>query len=319
MGRIVAKRATIDLREVEAFVKVVEAQSFTAAARLLGVPKSSVSRAVTRLEDELGTTLLTRTTRKLALTDHGQRYLQSARDALQILTEARDSLADDGAEPRGTVRITAAPDPSGRLLAEPLAEFTKRYPLIHVDVLFTSRRVDLIEEGVDLALRAGKLDDATLVGRKIGTSAHILVAAPGYLAQRGTPRRLHDLTRHACLLYRAARGRQRWTFTRMGRTPRTESVEVGGPISADELSILVQLVKRGAGIALLPQLACEEALQAGELVRVLPAYQQQGNALYLVHPASRRLPRRVAVLSDFLYEAIRARFAQCMGKVSTRP
>src|SRR5690606_38300359 len=126
--------------------------------------KSSVSRAVARLEEQLGTVLLTRTTRKLALTDQGQRYLQSARDALQILSDAREALVDDQAEPRGIVRLTAAPDPTGRLLAEPLADFAQRYPRVHVDVLFTSRRVDLVEEGVDLALRAGKLDDATLVG-----------------------------------------------------------------------------------------------------------------------------------------------------------
>jgi len=307
--RTVAARATkpTDLSRVAMLVEVAELQSFTRAAQKLGMPKSSVSRAVSRLEEELGVVLMTRSTRKLALTEAGERYVARAREALQVLGEARDAALDRAERPRGRVRLTAPIDPGG-MLAAPLAKFALAYPDIQLDLTFTSRRLDLVEEGIDLALRAGRLDDASLVGRRIGATPFRLFAAPDYLARRGTPSKLAELGTHACLLYRAPRGVARWTLT---RKQVTESVEVRGPFNIDDLHFALALATAGAGIAWLPEHIGRRAVRAGELVAVLPQYATHGNALYLVHPAVRTLPRRVELLRDFLYAELRAQVATC--------
>jgi DNA-binding transcriptional LysR family regulator len=303
----VAPSTTVDLNHVGVLIKVVEAGSFTAAARALGLPKSSVSRAVSRLERELGVVLLQRTTRKLALTEAGRVYVARAREALELLARAHEAVLDADHEPRGRVRLTATPDPSGRLLADPIAQFHARYPKIEIDVLLTPRRVDLVEEGVDLALRAGRVDDAQLVGRRIGVMPFQLFAAPSYLAARGTPRRLKDLTSHACVLFRAPRGEQRWTL--QGRH-RLESVQVAGTLNSDDLQFSTQLCVRGAGVALIPLELARDAVGTGDLLPVLPQYKLRTGAIYLLHPAARQLPRRVVLVRDFLYEVLRARLAE---------
>lgn len=306
--QVVAPGGTVDLSQVTTFVQVVEAGSFTAAARALGLPKSSVSRAVAKLEQHLGVLLLQRTTRSLALTEAGRIYLARAREALQLLSDARHAVSESELEPRGVVRVTAASDPTGRFLAQPIARFLQKYPQIHVEVILTPRRVDLIEEGVDLAIRAGKVDDASLAGKRIDTVALRLYAAPSYLEARGTPRRLKDLAQHNCLLYRAVRGSQRWTL--MGKAG-PERVNVRGPVSADDLPLLLHFAIAGLGIALLPSTVADPALASGELVRVLPAYEQPGGAIHVLHPAGRHLPQRVRLLRDFLVQELRAEVQRC--------
>lgn len=303
----VAASRTIDLNHVAVFTTVVEQASFTAAAKALGLPKSSVSRAVSRLEEQLGVSLLTRTTRKLSLTDAGRAYAQRARDALLLLSEGRELVVEADQEPRGLVRITAPTDPTGNLLAGPISRFCALYPAIHVEVLFSSSRLDLVQEGIDLALRAGRLDDASLVGRRVGLTPLRLVASPAYLERRGTPKRLSDLARHDCVLFRGTHGRQRWTLTRKDKS---ETIEVMGPVNVDEMTFVLPLCIAGVGIGLVPLLMVEEALGRGALVPVLPQYQQQGAALHVLHPASRQLPRRVRLFRDFLYEELRVQFTR---------
>lgn len=309
--RTVAASATapqvVDLNRVDAFVRVMEAGGFSAAARELGVPKSSLSRAVSKLERELGVVLVQRTTRKLAITEAGQLYLDRARAALQLLGEARAQLVEADGEPRGIVRLTAMND-GGELLADTLADFSRRYPHIQLDCVFTQRRLDLVAEGIDLALRAGVVDDASLQGKKLGDSPLALYAAPSYLAEHGKPRSLRDLAHHHCVLFRQANGTTRWALD----GPRgRKSVEVHGAFVVDDLAYARALAERGMGIALVPVMLGEVGVARGLLVRVLPALQQRGGAVYLVHPATRRLPRRVALLRDHLYEALRPRFSTC--------
>lgn len=313
MGRkakTVAARATnsehVDFNRVFTFVAVADAGSFTAAALKLGVPKSSASRAVSKLERELGVTLLQRTTRKLVVTDAGRAYLKRAREALTLLSEGHAVAREAVDEPSGTVRLTAPPDPLGELLAEPLARFAKAYPRIRLELLFTPRRVDLLEEEVDLAVRAGRLDDAALVGRRIASTPFVLVAAPSYLAERGTPRRVAQLAQHECLLYRAVGGAQRWTLA--GRRG-AESVLVRGAITVDDYPFVVPLARLGMGIAYVPSRLALADLAAGTLVRVLPRHQLETAALYVVYPANRRLPRRVALLRDHLVASLLAQMA----------
>jgi DNA-binding transcriptional LysR family regulator len=306
---IVADNGTIDLNRVAALIDVVEARSFTAAAKARGVPKSSLSRAVTRLEQELGVVLLQRTTRKLALTEEGRSYVARAREALALLSEAREAILESDHEPRGSVRLSSVPDPNGRLLAGPLLRFLEKYPRIQLEVSLSPRFVDLVEEGFDLAVRAsGKLNDSSLVVRRVGGTPQRMVAAPSYLQRRGLPKRLQDIAQHDCILFRAARGTQRWTLTSKAGP---ESVEVRGPLNIDDFPFVLQMCLAGAGIALVPRMLSEEHVVAGALVPVLPAYQMQAGSVYLVYPAARHLPRRVALLRDHHVEELQHQLGQC--------
>lgn len=288
--------APIDLNHVGIFVRVVEAGSFTAAAADLGLPKSSISRRVTALETTLGTRLLQRTTRRLRLTDAGERYFRQTRAALTSLDEAASELADQGREPRGLVRVTAANFGDGAL-AEVITAFSQRYRGIHVDLTITGRRVNVIEEGFDLAVRAGFLEDSTLVARRVAQSELKLYASPDYLARRGTPRRLADVAEHECVRYRSSKGFLPWRLT----GPRgSETVRVQGSVVADDFGFLHRMVVAGAGIGMLPETSADLDVARGTLVRLLPAHAMKGGAIYVVSPPLRHMPVRVALLRDHI-------------------
>ena len=292
----VADPASIDLNQIGVFVRVVESGSFTAAAAGLRLPKSSVSRKVAALESALGTRLLQRTTRRLRLTEAGQRYFRQARQAVVDLDEAANDLANLGLAPRGNVRISAADFDDGQL-AEVIATFCRVHPQIHVDLTVTGRRVNLIEEGFDLVVRAGLLEDSTLVARKVARSELKLYAAPSYLARRGTPRRLADVARHDCVLYRSTKGHFPW---RLNGPRGPETVRVSGSVTADDMGFVRRLVLGGAGIGLLPETLGETEVARDVLEQVLPAYAVRGGAIYVVSPPLRHLPARVALLRDHL-------------------
>lgn len=296
---------TVDPVKIAAFVRVVEAESFTAAAQQLGLPKSSVSRSVARLEEELGVRLLQRTTRRLHLTEAGSTFYHKARAALAALEEAALAAADHGHEPRGTVRLTAPVD-LGEFLAEPLARFVGAHPQIQVDLVLTARLVDLVREGFDMALRASRLKDSSLVARKLGSFADGLYAAPGYLKRHGTPATLAELAQHECVLFRARSGRATWTL----RGPKGEEpIEVHGSITADDLTFVVHAAEAGAGVAYLPHVLAARSVAGKRLVRVLPAYCWTHADLSLVLPSGRHVPARVALLRDFLAQALKPMLA----------
>jgi DNA-binding transcriptional LysR family regulator len=195
----------MDLNLVSTFVRVVAAGSFTAVAAAQGTPKSSVSRAVLRLEEALGVRLLQRTTRKLTLTPAGERYLAEVRGPMARVAEASDEVSEMGREPSGLVRISTAPL-EDRAIADLFAAFARANPKIRIELVVTSRRVNLIEENVDLALRAGTLDDSTLVARKVGIAELGLYAAPAYLERRGSPRTFAALATHDGVIHKTASG-----------------------------------------------------------------------------------------------------------------
>ena len=296
----------MDLNHIATFVRVVESGTFTAAAIALGLPKSSVSRGVAALEAALGVRLLQRTTRRLSLTEAGRQYFQDARGALGGLEEANNVAADRGNAPRGTVRITAPGAFGGGMFSEIVAEFTLRYPGIQLDIVLTGRRVNMIDEGFDLAVRAGMLEDSSLVARKVASTTLGLYAAPAYLQRHGHPKRLADLTKHNCVLHRSARGVFPW---RLSGPRGPELVSVAGTVTADSLEFVGGLVASGVGIGLLPDLGVEEEIGRGRLVRLLPAYALRGGALYVVTPPLRHVPARVALLRTHLI----AEFAKRMG------
>ncbi|ACG72889.1 transcriptional regulator, LysR family [Anaeromyxobacter sp. K] len=290
----------MDLNRIAVFAQVVEAGSFTAAAASLGLRKSSVSRAVAALEADLGIRLLQRTTRRLSLTDAGRAYYERTRDALAGLREASEEAAALGAEPRGTVRVTApvdlAPD-----LARLTDAFLRAHPQVRVEVSLTARYVDLVKEGFDLAIRAGVLADSSLLARKLSDSALALFAAPSYLDARGRPRRLADLARHDCLLYRAGAETAVWRLT--GRRGE-EQVTVHGRAAADEFAFVRGMLLAGAGIALVPTGMVAAPLREGAIERVLPQYVRRGGPVSVVWPSRRYEPVAVARFRDAIVAAL---------------
>ena len=299
---------TPDLNHVAVFVRVVETGSFTQAAQALGLPKSSVSRGVAALEGALGVRLLQRTTRSVHLTEAGHAYYERVARALSGLDEAQAAVSDMQGKPRGPVRVTAAVDLGVNVVAALVARFVRQNPAIHLEMLLTPRLVNLVEEGVDLAVRAGKLDDSSLVARRVGTLEARLLAAPGYLRRRGTPKAVAELAGHDCVLFRARRGHSRWDLT----GPKgVERVEVSGPVSADDLAFIRQMLLAGVGIGLVPWTTCAQDIEKGRLVRVLPGHATPLGALHVVYPSNRYMPQRVALVRDFLVQGLAERSSSC--------
>ena len=289
----------IDRNRLATFVKVAEMGSFTAAAAALATPKSSVSRSVAGLEADLGVRLLQRTTRKLALTDAGRSLFQRVGPAMFDVDQAVAEVSDDSHELRGSIRFTAPNDFAERAFPGLIARFLERHPRVRIEIALTGRRVDLVEEGFDLALRAGELADSTLMSRRIGGSDLGIFGSKAYLAKHGHPRSVADLARHNCLFMKSNAGLLLWRLD----GPRGQVLaDVSGSIVVDSFGFLRRSVAAGVGLALLPTPDFDEP--SDELVRVLPAYGIRGGAAYLVWPSSRYLPARVAAFRDFLAEEL---------------
>ncbi len=305
----------MDLNDIPLFVHVVESGSFTAAADALGVQKSAVSRGVSRLEEELGVRLLQRTTRKLSLTDAGKTFFERVRSSVSGLREAADAVRELGGEPRGNVRITAPPDAHELGLAEAIARFCEQYPGIHVECALTSRRVDLVAEGFDLAVRAGALEDSTLVARRLGAPPLVLFASPAYLRRRGRPKVLTDVAKHDCILFRGHGGRDTWTLT---GPHGSESVEVTGPLSVDNMSFALRACAFGVGIALLPTSIARKLVEQGELAVLLPDLAVTSGEISVVLPSSAFVPARVMLLRDHLVLHLAREVAESTKRCSAR-
>jgi len=285
----------MDLNRAATFLQVVESGGFTAAASALGLPTSSVSRSVAKLEEELGVVLLERTTRRVALTQVGRAYFDRVREALSGLDEATAAALDAAREPQGLVRI-AVPSDVAQALAPLLAEFLGLYPKIRIELTASSRASELVGEHVDLAVAVGPLPDSSLMSRRLGETVHSLYAAPSYLAARGQPAALAELARHEAVLLNCTGGR--WELT---GPDGAASVHVSGLLAADHLGFVVDATIAGLGIALLPVFSVAAHVQAGTLVAVLPAYQARAHLQLLAH-GTRTLPHRVNLLRDFLAE-----------------
>jgi DNA-binding transcriptional LysR family regulator len=285
----------MDLNRVTTFLRVVEAGTFTSAAKALALPTSSVSRSVAKLESELGLVLLERTTRNVALTDAGRAYYERAREAVAGLDEATELAGEAAREPSGVIHLAAPPELAGRLAAL-VGDFVRRHPKIHVDVITTARGAELVGAEVDIAIVLGRLEDSALIVRKLGVTVHKLYAARSYLAEHGTPRTPADLSRHAAVLHRGKDGRAKWELS--GPTG-TVHVAVKGTLSGDSFQFVTDAVLDGHGIGLLPEQCLAHA--PVELVQVLPKWSAQGAVQSLVHP-TRHLPKRVRLLREFLAE-----------------
>jgi len=302
----------MDLNRVSAFVRVVHDGSFTAAAKALGLPKSSVSRSVAQLEQDLGIRLLHRTTRQLHLTDAGTAFYERVSRALGDIDEATNAASDMQAEMSGVVRVTAPVDLGVWSLAPIVARFVRKHPKIRIEVSLTGRVVDLVAEGFDLAVRAGPLRDSSLIARRVGGLESVAYASPKYVARRGVPKELADLAEHECVLFRSTSGRATWSLSREDGT--VSSVEVSGPVATDDMSFVRKAVLAGCGIGVLPTFLCARAEVTGTLVRVLPEWSLHGAVLHVAYPSNRFVPQRVAVLRDYLLTALGKIGKECETK-----
>jgi DNA-binding transcriptional LysR family regulator len=293
--------ATIDLNLVRALVAVHESGSFSGAALKLGVPRSTVSRAVAALEDALGVQLFQRTTRQVATTRAGIALIDRVRPSLTGLESALSELPERAEAPSGTLRITTTADLGATFLAEVVARFIARYPDVSVDVHLNPSLVDLVGGGFDLALRVaqGPQRDSSLLVRRVGVVQLQLFASPSYLARRGAPRNASDLNAHQCVSFRNAPwpGNERANKRRATLAPR---------VHCDDMFFLRALLREGSGIGGLPTFLTLDDVADGKLVRVLPRWSLETGAVYLVHPARKHVPRRVTAFQELAIEALRA-------------
>ena len=280
------------------FVEVVERGSLTAAAEALEMSRAMVTRYLAEVERWLGARLLHRTTRRISLTGPGEAALLRFRQILAIGDELHGELATDNPEPHGLIRVTASVSFGQIHLAAAVADFVKRYPLTRVELLLVDRVVNLVEERVDIAVRISRAIDPALIARRLAPCRSVLCAAPSYLAERGAPATADALAAHNCLTHHYV-GKSVWHLQRDGRAI---AVAVGGNISANEASLLLEAVRAGAGIAMLPTYQIAPLLRSGELIEVLPAYQVEGLGIHAVYASRRQLPTIMRSFLDFLVE-----------------
>jgi DNA-binding transcriptional LysR family regulator len=299
----------MDLNHVSAFVRVVQDGSFTAAAKSLGLPKSSVSRSIAQLEQDLGVRLLHRTTRKLHLTDAGSEFHARVSRALADIDEATSAASDLQRELRGPIRVTAPVDMGVWAVAGIVARFVRRHPTVNVEVRLTSRVVDMAAEGFDLAVRAGTVRDESLIAKRVGPIELGLYASSKYIQRRGTPSTIADLEKHDAILLRTESGIMPWTLT--SRSDAQESVQPRAPITADDISFLKKAVLAGGGIALLPSFLVPREEQSGKIVRVLADWRFAGSMLHVVYPSSRYVPMRVVAFRDYLVKELQKISSRC--------
>lgn len=273
----------LDLNEIMVFVKVVQMGSFSKAAKALGMPNSTVSARVSSLEKRLGVSLLKRTTRQLHVTEIGQVYFEKALQGLNEITQAESSVISSQETPRGTLRITAPVFLANYLLVDVLAEFGKQYPEVDLEMILSDETLNLVSEGVDLAIRAGDLKDSSLIAKKLGTAYFAPFASPQYLKKHKTPKTPKELSEHQCIQFTPL-GKETWTLE--GAKGKAQ-VPVMTRVKVNELEVVKSLALAGLGIALLPTFFCTVESKKGKLVQLLPGWRSNPRPLHFVYPAHR--------------------------------
>ncbi len=286
------------LTALEVFVKVVESRSFAAAARELGLSPAMTSKHIQALEERLGVRLLNRTTRRLSLTEVGRGYYERSRQVLADLEDADRAASDLHGAPRGRLKVNAPFSFGIRHVGPAVAAYLATYPEVSIDLDLNDRYIDLLAEGVDLALRIGRLADSSLIARRLSPIRLVAVAAPAYLERHGTPQAPRDLAAHNCLLYTYAATADEWRF--VGPDGGDTVVRVSGRLLANSGDVLLAAAVDGLGIALAPTFIAGEHVQAGKLVTLLPGFATPEGALYAVYPPSRHLSAKLRSFVDFL-------------------
>lgn len=294
----------MDLNDTLVFVRVAQAGSFSAAARLMGMPVSTLSVRVSRLEQRLGVTLLQRTTRRLRLTEAGQAYLQQAARGLEEIAQAEAQIDAGRHEAQGLLRITLPIDMGDEQLLDILTGYRARHPGVSVELVFSDARLDLVEQGLDVALRAGELADSSLVARQIGQARWAPFAHPDYLKRAPALRLPRDLAQHAALCF-SPLGRESWTLLR-GKT--RVNVPLQSAFAANDMRLIRRLALDAQGVALLPDFVCRREVDHGHLVPLLPGWHARTDPIHLVYPSQRYVPAKLRHFIDEVAPALSALF-----------
>lgn len=288
-----------DLARIRAFVQVFDAGGFSAAARIHGRSKALLSKYVTDLEDYLGVRLMNRTTRKLSLTEAGEAYYREVREILSQLDDLDATITEQTAAPRGILRVSAPRNFGESTLLEPLFEFTREHPDVTLDLRLEDRMVDLVEEGIDVALRISRMSDTSLIARKIAETSVSVCATPEIIKAYGVPQTPEALKGVPCIVDTNMTGQANWQFVEEGRTI---AIHVDGPVRVNSPAGALVAAQKSLGFALLPSFLADSAIEKGELVPVLTEYLPQRPFLQAVYPHRRHLSGKVRALIDFLVE-----------------
>lgn len=286
------------LKAMQVFVAVVDAGSQTAAANTLGLSRPVVSRFIAELESWTGARLLHRTTRKLSVTPAGLETLQRCRAVLALTTDMQSAVAVPETTPQGLLRITVSTSFGQMQFAEAVAEFVKRYPAVSVDLVLLDRAVNLVEERIDLAVRISHELDPNLIARRLTVCRSMVCASPDYLRAHPPIRRMEDLGLHNCLTH-SYYGKTLWNYVLDGQP---SSVAVGGNLSANESTSLLQAAVAGVGVVLLPTFMAAPLVHTGQLVALLPAVQQRELGIYAVYTSRKNMSAALRAMLDFLAE-----------------
>lgn len=292
--------ALTDLNDLEVFARVVEKAGFSRAARELGVPASTVSRRVARLEEGLGVRLLQRTTRTMHLTDAGRIYFDRISRALREIESAETSLREVQGSPRGVVRITTVSEP---FVEGILFDFLETHPEVSLEIDKSHARVDLVADGYDLAIRAGVLEESSLVAYKLMNMGPVICASPKYLKKRGTPRTIGDLRDHECVILGTSSTAATWSLK--GTDGQSHRVNVSGRLAINGLASAVEGCRRGLGIGLFPESFIAPWVQSGELSVILAESAPAPNGLWIVHPSRTLLAPAVRAVMDHIKTAFK--------------
>ena len=282
---------------VNEFVAVAETESFTRAAKRLDVSTAHVSRQISALEDRLSTRLFYRTTRRVSTTEAGQIYYQHCRQILDALEQAERSMTNMQLVPQGRLRLTAPVTYGEKSIAPLVNDFVLRYPELDVEMKLTNQQLDLVAEGYDLAVRLGKLDDSSLMARRLASRTLYVCASPAYLAVHGTPHSLSELEHHNCLQGNLGY----WRFQDAGH-PR--NVRIRGNVRCDSGRALLDAALKGVGIVQLPDYYVGPALDAGTLIPLLTHYQEDDDGIWAVYPHNRHLSPKVRMLLDYFVDSL---------------
>ena len=285
------------LKGMTIFSEVARQHGFAPAARALNLSTSAVSRYVIDLEDWIGAQLFQRTTRKLSLTDEGKAYLERCRQVVAEVNDIQHAASDRKAEPQGPLRITAPVFIAKSFLQDLLPEYLIRFPKIELELVVVDRFVDLIEEGFDLAIRAGELEDSTLVARRLADASLAMVAAPAYIEKYGMPQSGADLTHHNCLIDTVPDYANRWPIS---DKQKLKPVAVQGNVRVNSGEIIRSLALAGVGIALLPRFFVQDDIRNGRLTPLLEASIKSGAGIFVVYPKHRHISTNVRSFIDYL-------------------
>ncbi len=288
------------LTRMRAFIDVVEAEGFSAAARKIGRSKALLSKYVRELEDELGALLLNRTTRQFSLTEAGHTYYRRASEILREIDTLADAVRESSGDVRGRIKLSAPRTFADAPIGQSLIDFAKEHPDIVLEIDLDDRFVDLVEEGFDLAIRISRLENSSLIARRLAPFSVVVCASPELLEKRGVPKRPQDLATLPCIIDTNGRWLSNWPFkTEAGET---FSVSVSGPIEVNSPLAARAAALAGLGFSILPDFIAAPEVEVGRLVTVLHDRILSGGGIFAVYPHRRYLPAKVRVFVDFLVQ-----------------